>query len=161
AAGFAAAGMEAPATTEPVSPSLPEPGPDLQALAARVTADFPSASRAILLAGIERLADYQDVAYAASYLDRLQPTRDLVQRCRTESGKESSALLTETARYLALWMSYEDAIRVADLKTRRTRFDRVRADARVAGDQLLRINEFLHPRVEEFADIMPAALGAW
>ena len=28
-------------------------------------------------------------------------------------------------RYLALWMSYEDAIRVADLKIRRTRFERV------------------------------------
>jgi indolepyruvate ferredoxin oxidoreductase, beta subunit len=161
AAGFAAAGLEAPATAEPVSSAPPAPGPDLQALAARVTAEFPSASRAILLAGIERLADYQDVAYAAAYLDRLQPIRGLVQRRQSESGKESSALLTEMARYLALWMSYEDAIRVADLKTRRTRFDRVRADARVAGDQLLRINEFLYPRVEEFADIMPAALGAW
>jgi indolepyruvate ferredoxin oxidoreductase, beta subunit len=159
AAGFDAAGSEAPAT-ETASPAPAAPGPDLQALAARVTAEFPSASRTILLAGIERLADYQDVAYAAVYLDILQPIRDLIQR-RQSGDKESSTLLTETARYLALWMSYEDAIRVADLKTRRTRFDRVRTDARVAGDQLLRINEFLHPRVEEFADIMPAALGAW
>jgi indolepyruvate ferredoxin oxidoreductase, beta subunit len=158
-AGFDAAGSEAPAT-ETASPAPAAPGPDLQALAARVTAEFPSASRTILLAGIERLADYQDVAYAAVYLDILQPIRDLIQR-RQSGDKESSTLLTETARYLALWMSYEDAIRVADLKTRRTRFDRVRTDARVAGDQLLRINEFLHPRVEEFADIMPAALGAW
>ena len=31
-------------------------------------------------------------------------------------------LLDATARHLALWMSYEDPIRVADLKTRRTRF---------------------------------------
>ena len=160
AAGFAAVGSEAPAA-ETASPAPAAPGPDLQAFAARVTAEFPSASRTILLAGIERLADYQDVAYAAAYLDVLQPIRDLIQRRQSESDKESSTLLTETARYLALWMSYEDAIRVADLKTRRTRFDRVRADARVAGDQLLRINEFLHPRVEEFADIMPAALGAW
>jgi indolepyruvate ferredoxin oxidoreductase beta subunit len=50
---------------------------------------------------------------------------------------------------------------VADLKTRRARFERVQADARVSGDQLLQIKEFLHPRVEEFADILPAALGAW
>jgi indolepyruvate ferredoxin oxidoreductase beta subunit len=160
AAGFAAAGSEAPAT-ETASSAPAAPGPDLQALAARVSAEFPSESRTILLAGIERLADYQDVAYATAYLDRLLPIRDLVQRRQSEGHKESSTLLTETARYLALWMSYEDAIRVADLKTRRTRFERVHADARVAGDQLLRINEFLHPRVEEFADIMPAALGAW
>src|SRR5262249_1354830 len=70
-------------------------------------------------------------------------------------------LLSETARYLALWMSYEDAIRVADLKVRRGRFDRVRDEVRVGEDQVLLINEFLHPRVEEFADIMPSALGAW
>ena len=31
----------------------------------------------------------------------------------------SSVLTRETARYLALWMSYEDTVRVADLKTRR------------------------------------------
>jgi indolepyruvate ferredoxin oxidoreductase, beta subunit len=161
AAGFDAAKNPEAIAAEPVSKPAPAPGPDLQALAARITAEFPPASRAILLAGIERLADYQDVAYAASYLDRLLPIRDLTQRHQSENDKECSALLTETARYLALWMSYEDAIRVADLKTRRTRFDRVRADARVSGDQLLRINEFLHPRVEEFADIMPAALGAW
>jgi indolepyruvate ferredoxin oxidoreductase beta subunit len=78
-----------------------------------------------------------------------------------QQGSQDAALLSETARYLALWMSYEDAIRVADLKTRRARFERVQADARVSGDQLLQIKEFLHPRVEEFADILPAALGAW
>src|SRR5262249_8680125 len=50
---------------------------------------------------------------------------------------------------------------VADLKVRRGRFDRVRDEVRVGEDQVLLINEFLHPRVEEFADIMPAALGAW
>jgi indolepyruvate ferredoxin oxidoreductase beta subunit len=31
----------------------------------------------------------------------------------------------------------------------------------VGSEQLLLINEFLYPRLEEFADIMPAALGAW
>src|SRR5262249_53734974 len=70
-------------------------------------------------------------------------------------------LLRETARYLALWMSYEDAIRVADLKTRRSRFERVRKEARTGAGQLLEIHEFLHPRVQEIADILPAALGRW
>ncbi|HYX52337.1 MAG TPA: DUF6537 domain-containing protein, partial [Candidatus Limnocylindrales bacterium] len=77
-------------------------------------------------------------------------------------GKSGNfALLRETARYLALWMSYEDAIRVADLKIRRNRFEQVRKDAHVKDDQLVLINEFLHPRVEEFADIMPASIGGW
>ncbi len=154
-AGFdAATSSEAPSVETEGKP-VPKPGPALAALAARINSSFPAASQAILLAGIERLADYQDVGYASTYLDRLEPIRDLAQ------GKQDAALLSETARYLALWMSYEDAIRVADLKTRRTRFERVQADARVSSNQLLRINEFLHPRVEEFADILPAGLGAW
>jgi indolepyruvate ferredoxin oxidoreductase beta subunit len=161
AAGFASATSPESATVEPIASRVPKAGPDLAALAARMTAGFPPATHAILLAGLERLADYQDVSYAATYLDRLEPIRDVVQRRQLKDGREDFSLLRETARYLALWMSYEDAIRVADLKTRRTRFERVHADARVADDQMLLIHEFLHPRVEEFADIMPTALGSW
>jgi len=156
AAGFDAATSSEAAAVEADDKAVPKPGTALTALATRVTSNFPAVSHAILFAGIERLADYQDVAYASAYLDRLEPIKALAQQ-----GSQDEALLSETARYLALWMSYEDAIRVADLKTRRTRFERVQADARVVGDQLLQIKEFLHPRVEEFADILPAALGAW
>ena len=120
-------------------------------LAERIARDFPSASHTILLAGIARLADYQDVAYASEYLDRLAP---VIEHDRGE-------LLRETARYLALWMSYEDAIRVADLKTRRGRFEKVTGEARVEPAQLLQIHEFLHPGVQEIADILPAGLGRW
>lgn len=157
AAGFEAAISPETADAEPVRKPAPRPGPAVEALVSRITAGFPTASHAILLAGIERLADYQDISYAGEYLDLLQPVRDLDR----QRGGENSALLSETARYLALWMSYEDAVRVADLKTRRTRFERVQAEARVSSGQVLVINEFLHPRVEEFADILPAGLGAW
>ena len=37
-------------------------------------------------------------------------------------------LAAEVARHLALWMAYEDIIRVADLKTRASRFERVRKE---------------------------------
>jgi indolepyruvate ferredoxin oxidoreductase beta subunit len=50
---------------------------------------------------------------------------------------------------------------VADLKIRRTRFGRVHEESRTAGTQVLQINEFLHPRVQEIADILPAPLGRW
>jgi indolepyruvate ferredoxin oxidoreductase beta subunit len=58
-------------------------------------------------------------------------------------------------------MSYEDAIRVADLKTRRTRFERVHRETRAGQAQLVQINEFLHPRIQEMADVLPAAMGRW
>jgi indolepyruvate ferredoxin oxidoreductase beta subunit len=128
----------------------PAVGPRLAPLAQRIHADFPAAARGTLQAGILRLADYQDVAYAAQYLDLLEPLR----RARAE-------LLDETARHLALWMSYEDTIRVADLKTRRSRFERVGGEVKLAPDQQLDIHEFMHPRVEEIADTLPAPMGRW
>jgi len=70
-------------------------------------------------------------------------------------------LMDETARHLALWMSYEDTVRVADLKTRRSRFQRVGGEVKLAQAQHLGINEFLHPRIEEIADTLPASMGRW
>jgi len=157
AAGSHAAAAPAVTAIPPAGPAIPKTGPALQQLAARVSAHFPAVSHAIVLAGMQRLADYLDLDYAAEYLDRLDPVKSLDQ----QHGKDDCILLGETARYLALWMSYEDAIRVADLKTRRTRFERVEQESHVDGKQLLEINEFLHPRLEEFADILPARLGSW
>lgn len=151
AQGYAASNAPIEAGATPSQP--PEPGRLLEPLAQRIARDSPPAAHAILLAGIERLADYQDVAYAAEYLDRLDPIRAV--------DRAPFTLLRETARHLALWMSYEDAIRVADLKVRRARFERVHQEARVQPNQILEINEFLHPRVGEIADILPRALGQW
>jgi indolepyruvate ferredoxin oxidoreductase beta subunit len=58
-------------------------------------------------------------------------------------------------------MSYEDAIRVAGLKTCPARFERVRQEARVGPAQLLEIHDYLYPRVGELADILPSAAGHW
>lgn len=147
AAGHAAAlAPEPPAAVDVAEVAL---GPRLAGLAGRIAMEFPPVARDILRHAVLRLADYQDVAYAGSYLDRLLPLR------------ASCAVLMETARHLALWMSYEDAIRVADLKTRRTRFERVAGEVRLGDTQLLQIKEFMHPRVEEIADILPAGLGRW
>jgi indolepyruvate ferredoxin oxidoreductase beta subunit len=157
AAGFRAATEPAKAVVGEAQASKGKVGPRLRPVAAKIETEFPAASCEILLAGIERLADYQDVAYAAEYLKWLESIRDV----DAKFGRADFALLSETARYLALWMSYEDAPRVADLKIRRTRFERVHQDARVEPAQLLQIKEFLHPRVQEIADMVPAPLGRW
>jgi indolepyruvate ferredoxin oxidoreductase beta subunit len=112
-------------------------------------AQRPTAAGAIVEEGMRRLTDYQDAAYARLFCERLE-------RLRLDG-----VLLTETARHLALWMSYEDTIRVADLKTRASRLDRVRAEVRVKPDQVLRVTEFMHPRVQEVADTLPAPIGKW
>lgn len=150
AAGFDAAGGD-PVTPAPAAAApTPTVGPRLAPLSQRATAEFPAAVQATLHAALVRLADYQDTAYAGEYLDLLLPLR----AARPD-------VLEETARHLALWMSYEDTVRVADLKTRRSRFERVAREVRLGGTQQLDIHEFLHPRVEEIADTLPAALGRW
>src|SRR5262249_35662998 len=54
-----------------------------------------------------------------------------------------------------------DTIRVADLKTRSSRFERVKEEIRAEPGQLFGITEFMKPRVEEIAGTMPAGVGRW
>ena len=157
-AGFAAAlAGQAVAVHAPKARDMPKVGARLAGLAERIRADFPSGNFVTLAAGITRMADYQDVAYAARYLDQLMP---LVRALPNDTAM-AHELFDETARHLALWMSYEDTVRVADLKTRRTRFGRVGDEVKISQAQHLGINEFLHPRIEEIADTLPAAWGRW
>lgn len=132
-------------------------GARLAKLAERLQKDFAPSNHVTLAVGITRMADYQDVAYATRYLDRLMP----LAHALPNDPNMAHELLDETARHLALWMSYEDTVRVADLKTRRTRFDRVGTEVNISKTQHLNINEFLHPRIEEIADTLPAAWGRW
>jgi indolepyruvate ferredoxin oxidoreductase, beta subunit len=119
---------------------------------------FPATLQPLVLAGVRRTLDYQDAAYAELYLTRL--TRIAALESHAAAG--SAGDLTEaTARSLALWMTFEDTIRVADLKTRGTRFERVRAESGAAPEQLLGITEFMRPRVAEIAGTLPARLGSW
>ena len=128
------------------------PHPAVQALIERATRTLEGESLAIVIEGLRRLVDYQDADYAALYLDRLDKLRLL-------AGPDE--LMREAARHLALWMSYEDTMRVADLKTRGSRFERVRDEVKVQAGQVLAINEYMHPRLQEIADTMPAAMGRW
>ena len=145
------------AAATPVRPvaAVPQPRhPRIQALVKRVQQDFPEDARHFMLEGVRRLVDYQDPEYAAQYLDRLAKVRDL-------GVADDGRLLRETARHLALWMSYEDTVRVAALKTRASRFERVRDEARVQEGQLLAIDEFMHPRLQEICETLPGSIGRW
>jgi len=118
---------------------------------------FPEQARSFARIGVERVADYQDARYAREYLDRLKP----VAEADRKHGDGSGLLLAETARELALGMAYEDTVRVAELKIRPGRFERVRQEVQVADGQILEIAEFFHPRVQEIADTLPAPIGRW
>src|SRR5215471_11327498 len=119
--------------------------------------DFSGEARTVVMTAIPRLDDYQDTGYARHFLARLTRFHDI----EGQYGDGSGALLAETARQLALGMTYEDTIRVADLKIRSSRFARVREEVQIKDGQILEIAEFFHPRTQEIADTLPPALGRW
>ncbi len=102
AAGFdAAAGGKADMT--------PEEGRRLRGSPAeRLRPIFPEETHAILREGVARCADFQGREYANVYLDRIEPIANL------DRAADGYKLTIETGRFLALWMCYEDVIRVAD-----------------------------------------------
>ena len=56
-------------------------------------------------------------------------------------------------------MSFEDLIRVADLKTRKSRFARVREEVLAKEDEPLHIIEFLKPGLDEISGMLPPRLS--
>ncbi|HSE76781.1 MAG TPA: indolepyruvate oxidoreductase subunit beta family protein [Alphaproteobacteria bacterium] len=116
---------------------------------ARLRGAFPAETHRILEEGVSRLVDYQDAAYAELYLDRLEPVLGL------DSADDDWRLTAETGRHLALWMSYEDVIRVADLKTRSSRFARVRAEVGAKPDEPIAVVEYLKPGLDEICAVLP------
>ena len=124
------------------------------ALQKRIDSEMPEAARPTAIRGVERLIDYQDEAYATEYLDRLAASA-----ARDRSSRRTGTLTEAVARGLALWMSFEDSIRVADLKTRPERHARVLREAGAKPGQVVRVTEFLKPRVEEICGTLLASLG--
>lgn len=158
AVAFERAAGEAPPADPPAAPP-PTPavarGAAGKALVARIQAEFPPDLHDLLIEAARRLVDWQDAAHAALCLDRVARLLPL------ERGHEGHglALVREAARQLALAMSFEDTIRVADLKSRPERFRRAREATLVRPGEVARLTEYLHPRIEEFAETLPEGLG--
>jgi indolepyruvate ferredoxin oxidoreductase beta subunit len=111
-----------------------------------IAAPVPLDTDTTIALGVQRLTDYQDEAYATLYRKRLEAFAD-------------PALKREVARALAVWMSYEDVMRVAQQKVRAARMAAVRAEVNVQPDQILHVTEYMHPRWQELCDTLPAGLG--
>jgi len=148
---------EAPAKRFATMPAS-SPHPALDGLLGRIRA-YPAPLHDMLFAGVERLTDFQDPAYADEYLDRVETFHALER----QQGVAATAhpLTAAAAKYIAVAMAYDDVIRVADLKTRARRFERVRREVGAGGNEIVYTTEFMHPRLEEVAGTLPAGLGRW
>jgi indolepyruvate ferredoxin oxidoreductase beta subunit len=150
----------APSVAPPVKrfEALPQAAghPALDRLLNRIRA-FPTPLHAMLFAGAKRVTDFQDPAYADHYLDRVAEIYELDRRAG--GADKAFALTANAAKYVAVAMAYDDVIRVAELKTRSRRFGRIRQEVGAAPDQIVYMTEFMHPRLEEAAGMLPAGLG--
>jgi len=144
------AGGEETAPASPVLTHAPIPAE----LATLIATSFPAAAKDVLGHGVARLIDYQDEDYARAYL------ADCARIAALDGGAGGGALTAAVARGLALWMSFEDTMRVAQQKLRPARLAAIRAGAQLKPGQVLEVREFLKPRVEELCGTLPAALGS-
>ncbi|WP_394688844.1 indolepyruvate oxidoreductase subunit beta family protein [Hoeflea sp.] len=162
AAGFEAASngvveASSPKTGTPKAKANKPSGPgkllaQWQALETRAMA-LPDGARDMALTGLRAVVDFQDLDYGTDYLERLE------RIARDDDPQKAHEFTREAAKYIAKAMAYDDVFRVADLKTRGSRFARVRGEITPAEGARMKLTEFMHPRAEEVVGMMPARLG--
>ena len=157
ASGETPTGTQSPLRTPPDSASGATPTGTPDSLGARLNA-LPEPVREFARLGLDRTVEYQDTRYGALYLDRVERLLARAESAGAAPG-DACGVAREVARQLALWMCFEDIVRVADLKTRRSRIERVRAEVRAKPGQPVVITEFLKPGVDEWCSLLPALIA--
>ncbi|MCX7157416.1 MAG: indolepyruvate oxidoreductase subunit beta family protein [Rhodocyclales bacterium] len=112
----------------------------------------------LIALGHARVVEFQDAAYGELYRQRVERLR-AAERLADPQGQHGGELTREGARFLALWMAFDDVVRVADLKSRAGRFDRVRREAGAKAGEVMRIADHFKPGVTELAGLLPQPLG--
>ncbi|HZY20027.1 MAG TPA: indolepyruvate oxidoreductase subunit beta family protein [Ramlibacter sp.] len=132
----------------------PATGPTAAAVPASAPA-FPEPVREMYVLGHARLVEYQGTPYADLYTQRLQSVL-AAERQADPAGAHGFAITAEMARWLALWMAFDDIVRVADLKSRASRWQRVQREVKPAEADLLKVFDHFKPGIPEFAALLPA-----
>ena len=112
---------------------------------------YPADLQDLIARGVLRTVDFQDQKYGRLYLDRLCTVFDLEK----DSSPGDFPLTRKVAKNLAVWMAYEDVIRVADLKTRSDRFSRIRKEVHAQESDLVEVVDYLKPGIEELCALLP------
>lgn len=159
------------ARTRPTPPALaakaeamktaPRPLPDkaaspaLAPLLARIRTEFPPAAWPWLGEGLARVADWQDADYGREYLDQV------ARFAKRDPAPASAELTVAAAHWIAVAMSYDDVIRVAGLKTRADRFKRIQGEVDAKTGDVVGMEEYFHPRLEEAMGLLPTGWADW
>jgi indolepyruvate ferredoxin oxidoreductase beta subunit len=115
---------------------------------------LPALAQTTAIEGVRRLIAYQGVAYAQLYLNRLRALVDV-----DAAGGAPGKLLKEVARHLAVRMSYEDVVRVAQAKIAPERLRRIAREELRAQNEPFSVHDFLKPGIEELSQLLPSFLA--
>jgi indolepyruvate ferredoxin oxidoreductase beta subunit len=137
-----------PAEKKHNAPATPE------LLEHETTYALPALAQPVAVEGIRRLIAYQGLAYAKLYLDRLRPFAEL-----DEKAGARGQLVKEVARHLAVRMSYEDVVRVAQAKISPARMARIAREELRVKDEPYSVHDFLKPGIEELCQLLPPFLA--
>ena len=135
------------------------PAHELIGLKADLAGKFPSQTHQMLKLGHARMLEYQGQAYADLYVQRLSRVLAAEQQA-DPAASQGYATTMEMARWLALWMAFDDIVRVADLKSRASRWQRVLSEVKPGQDDLLHVYDHFKPGAPEFAALLPSSLAA-
>lgn len=129
-------------------------GNNLEQYLERITeieAKYPENTKEILAESVFRLSEYQSFKYADRYLEMVGEIFEIDQGVKGGGHK----MTEHYAKNLALLMSYEDGIRVAELKIKSERFKRIKENMRLRDDQVFKVIDYLKPDAEEIYGLLP------
>lgn len=161
----AAGSIVAPAAPLPQIAPTREPVPETSSdpriarLLAQLRYDLPETVHSMAFAGLTKVVDFQDARYGREYLATLRQVHAMDKELGGEG--QGFALTVTAAKYVANAMAYDDVIRVADLKTRTARRTRIEKEVGAGPRHILSTTEYMHPRMEEVAGMLPARFARW
>lgn len=146
------------AYVEQVLADEPAPAPQKARLPDALRREFPLEVHELMALGHARVCEYQNAAYGERYAARLRRVL-AAEKLGDPQNLHGHRTTVEMARWIALWMAFDDIVLVADLKSRASRQARVRGEVKAGNDDLLRVYDHFKPGAPEFAAMLPDALA--
>ena len=108
--------------------------------------------------GIERTAKFQNKRYAQQYYDRILRIANK-EKTRISSRINNFRVTEQISRNLAVWMCFDDIVKVASLKSSPERYRRIRSEVKANQSDLVLVRDFFKPGLPEIAGLLPSLIA--